>query len=138
MATAEPTAAVASTGKGIRYIAGGMWAAYSGEIDVAQNTNTNLLEFTSPAVALNATLCFGLYGVDIDSGRRIFSDIGFNELRVLRRNTEYSPATGVIPNSIFAIPIYIIIPALTKVTIAVEHDETSNIPFTVVLSAEEL
>jgi len=100
MATVNSEATVATTGLGLRYVSGGAWAGYSGEIEVAQNTNTNLLEFTSPYVALTATICYGVYDVDMDSGRRLFADITFNGLRVLRRNTEYSPATGVMPNAV--------------------------------------
>ena len=136
--TIPVSAGIASTGKGIRYIGSGFWAGFSGEITVSQNTNTNLLDFKSPAQGLNTILSFGVYDVDMDLGRRLFSEIKFNGIRILRRTTEYSPATGVVPNAIFDLPIYLIIPPLTVVEISVEHDDTTNIPFSLILTAEQL
>ena len=134
----KPAVAVASTGKDLRYISGITWSGYSGEITVAQNTNTNLLDFVSPNVGLSTTICYGTYDVDLDSGRRMFSDIKFNGLRVLRRTAFYNPATGAIRNAIFDLPIYIVIPPLTVVEIAVEHDDPTSIPFTVTIVATEV
>ena len=73
----QPSASIASTGKGIRYI--GNWAyAYSGAVTVT-NTETDLLNFTSGSGLIDATIQFN-YAVN--SGDDFQYKVYFNDVEV--------------------------------------------------------
>ena len=114
----QPSASVASTGFGIRYI--GDWAyAYSGLITVNNDTVTQL-EFTTGTGVMVAKYQFFTDIESISSNRTIGFNIKLNSVLVIE-SVYFSSATTAVYD--IDIPVELIIPPLTKVTI---ESVTSN------------
>ena len=85
----KPTLATATTGKSLIYAGGGYWGAWSGLIS-ATDTETTLLEFTSPETALVANIRF--FFIE-ESGDDMMYKVYLNDLNIL---AVVSQSTSVI------------------------------------------
>ena len=110
----KPTLATATTGKSLIYAGGGYWGAWSGLIS-ATDTETTLLEFTSPETALVANIRF--FFIE-ESGDDMMYKVYLNDLNIL---AVVSQSTSVIYQN----TADFIIPSLTEVKATADNLSTS-------------
>ena len=113
MAPVQPSASVAATGLGIRYV-GGDWAyALSGLIQIADTAQTHL-DFISGSgiIAAKVSMTGPVKAADVNNGEAIVFICYFNDLAVF--NVKLNPKGEGMPGE-STIPI--IIPPLTEVKI---------------------
>ena len=110
----KPTLATATTGKSLIYAGGGYWGAWSGLIS-ATDTETTLLEFTSPETALVANIRF--FFIE-ESGDDMMYKVYLNDLNIL---AVVSQSTSVIYQN----TADFIIPSLTEVKATADNLSSS-------------
>jgi len=122
----QPSANVATTGKGIRYLENNVWSAWSGNVD-PNNTTEVALDFTSPPVPLVANLTWTADITLVTANRLLSLEIKFNDLVIAFWKAQLTVA-GDFPDSFpFRIgPIGI--PVLTNVVITVGTSEDEAVP----------
>jgi len=113
----QPSASVAGTGKGLRYI--GNWVyAYSGQVSV-DNTENNLLDFTTGSGLIFAKVQFNMVDNDADAYRYI---IYFNDQKI-QAWVNKGAVNDVHPDSY----IQLVIPPFTRVKCTADNiDNTSE------------
>ena len=115
----QPSASIASTGKGIRYI-GEYCYAYSGVIDLAGATTATQLEFTTGSGLISGEYTFGADANDIDSNAYLGFLIYLNNILMYQRSLRAASSGNW---NIFG-PLPLIIPPFT--TVKVESETTDS------------
>jgi len=124
----DPTLATATTGKSLIYVGGGYWGAWSGIVS-ATDTETTLLEFTTPEAALVANIRF--FFVE-ESGDDMMYKVYLNNLNIL---AVVSQSTSVIYQN----TADFIIPSLTEVKVTADNiASSSGIDVTAVITARSV
>ena len=125
----QPSASIASTGKGIRYI--GNWAyAFSGK-EIINATNADLLDFTTGSGFILADIQWG--GDGVDSGQITYT-IEINGVNVMYKRC---PAGGSDPRNDFEIGttrVKMLIPPFTRFVLNIDNGTAVNYDCTVWLS----
>ena len=122
----QPSASIASTGLGIRYI-GQHAYALSGTVSASFNTETTLLEFTSGAGVYDAIFSFGINDVAMDSATAVEFFIYYNDILSFYRRDEIHGGTGVTKSATMVVPVPLIIPPLTDIKISgLQTDGTAH------------
>ena len=124
----KPTLATATTGKSLIYVGGGYYGAWSGIVS-ATDTETTLLEFTTPETALVANIRF--FFVE-ESGDDMMYKVYLNNLNIL---AVVSQSTSVIYQN----TADFIIPSLTEVKVTADNiASSSGIDVTAVITARSV
>ena len=127
------SATVATTGKGIKYIASGYWAGWSGQV-ITNNSTETAFEFTSPDAPLKALISWATDFGQIGNGHEYRLTIELNEEIVYRFGSKNEAARASADWD----PIYLVIPPFSKFKLEVFCETTTNIKWTLNLSADEL
>ena len=126
MAPVQPSASVAATGLGIRYVSDFAYAI-SGTVSCAFNTETSLLNFTSGMGVIDGTFNFGIDDVAMDTATAVEFFIYYNSELGFYRRDEIHGGTGVTKSATMVIPLKLIIPPLTLIDIkAKQSDGTAH------------
>ena len=129
------SAAVASTGLGLRYIDKEFWGGWSGPVAVSQTGFSDLFNFTSPSVALLVRFEFGIYDYSMATGEAIRLKILLNDLVVMERRIEYTGAGQSASPSDLSTPFDMLIPPFTQVNYQATADHSSSMNAYGVLTA---
>jgi len=118
MAPVQPSASVAATGLGIRYI-GDYAFALSGQVPCS-NVQTTLLAFTTGRGVILAQIDFGTGSV---SNRDMMWQVFLNEIEVYSYVTSGTNQAGANPQN----TLQIILPPLTLVEVTSENQTDDNV-----------
>ena len=125
----QPSASIASTGKGIRYI--GNWAyAFSGKT-IVNSDNITFLDFTTGSGFIVAQIEWG--GDGIDSGT-VSYQIDLNGENVMYKRCAVGGSDNRNDFEIGTNRVQMLIPPLTRFVLGVENSTASNYDCTVWLS----
>ena len=122
MQPVQPSASVASSGLGIRYV--GNWVyGLSGQIIVSNDTSTQF-DFTSGSGIIVGHYQFFVDVADMDDNKVLGFEIYFNDIRVIE-SKHYTSSPGSVYD--FDNPINLIIPPFTDVKITASTNDASNV-----------
>ena len=131
--TIPVSASIASTGKGIRYIGGGYWAAWSGGV-ISNAGTTTIFEFNNPE-NINAKIS---WATDLDvlaAGDLITIEIELNDVSVYRYRSKNEAARAIMDID----PIRLIIPGdETKFKMTIYSQTAQNLTSTFNLIGRQL
>ncbi len=124
MPPVQPSASVAATGLGIRYIGDEHCYAYSGGVTDAGTGGANaiLLNFNSGSGLINGKLQFETNSI---FSQTYFLDVIFNDQSI------YDVSWDASPGKIFHSPLYLIIPPFTSVVVKWGMTNDTRIGFAV-------
>ena len=131
--TIPVSASIASTGKGIRYVGGKTWAAWSGQV-ITNNSTETAFDFDSPEEPLKVLISWATDFAQIGSGAEYRLTIELNDEIVYRFGSKNEAARASADWD----PIYLIVPPYTKFKLEVFCETATNIKWTLNLSADEL
>jgi len=120
-----PDASIASTGRGIRYIADYAYA-YSGAVEIDNDPAQTLLEFTSGSGLIVASFSFGTGDTDFSAAQSIGYRLKFNDITIFEQFSA-SDADGTLIYDGAVSPQKIIIPPQTKVELLGFTSDPNNI-----------
>jgi len=127
------SASVATTGKGIKYISGRYWAGWSGQV-ITNNSTETAFEFNSPDTPLKALISWATDFGQMGSGHEYRLIIELNEQIVWRFGTKNEAARGQSDWD----PIHLVIPPFSTFKLTVFCETTTDIKWTLNITAREL
>ena len=134
MPSSKPASAtVATTGLGLKFVGGKTWAAWSGQV-ITNNSTETALEFDSPDVPLKALISWATDLGQMSNGATYRIEIGLNDEIVFRFNSKNEAGRASSDWD----PIYLVIPAFSIFKVEVFCETSSNIKWTLNITADEL
>jgi len=122
MPPVQPSASVAATGLGIRYVGTDPMFVYAfSGLSNGTGAFVDVLDFTSGVGVINAQyqLTADWDGIGSD---QLFIDLYFNEVQLSRERANINSGEGPHLNR----PYYVIIPPLTRFRLAIKTDSTAS------------
>ena len=121
----QPSASIASTGPGIRYIGGTTWAGWSGAGLATNGADATLYEFESPNIGLKTVASFSFDENNLSANKQLALKVQLNAITVYRMNVKKSTDAGF--TNLDSDDISFVIPPRTAVLITSATDDTDNI-----------